>query len=90
MMVRYALTRAPKPRPPLTPEQIAEIETRAPRDEEIVYDEDCPELTDEQLRQFRRGNPRRRFYLQKFPAGGIIMKTNQSAFRRGSVRRKIC
>ena len=58
MMVRYALTRAPKPHPPLTPERIAEIETRAPRDEEIVYDEDCPELTDEQLRQFRRVNPR--------------------------------
>ena len=58
MIIQYALTRTPEPRPPLTPERIAEIEARAPRDEEIVYDEDCPELTDEQLRQFRRVNPR--------------------------------
>jgi hypothetical protein len=58
MIVRYATTRNPKPRRPLTPEEIAEIEARAPRDEDIVYDEDCPELTDEQLRQFRRVNPR--------------------------------
>ena len=42
----------------LTREQIAEIEARAPRDEDIVYDEDCPPMTDEQLRQFRRVNPR--------------------------------
>ena len=41
---------------PLTPEQIAEIEeaTKHP----IVFDEDCPEMTEEQLRQFRRVNPR--------------------------------
>ena len=58
MMVRYAIKLNRKPRQPLTPERIAEIEARAPRDEEIVYDEDCPEMTDEQLRQFRRVNPR--------------------------------
>ena len=53
MMVRYELKLDPKPRKPLTPEEIAEIEARAPRDEDIVYDEDCPKLTNEQLKQFR-------------------------------------
>ena len=46
------------PRKHLTREQIAEIEARAPRDEDIVYDEDCPPMTDEQLRQSKRVNPR--------------------------------
>lgn len=41
---------------PLTPEQIAEIEEAAKHP--IVFDEDCPEMTTEQLRQFRRVNPR--------------------------------
>lgn len=58
MIVRYELKLDPKPRKPLTPEEIAEIEARAPRDEDIVYDEDCPEMTDEQLKQFKRVNPR--------------------------------
>ena len=57
MIIKYALNVNPKPRPPLTPEEIAEIEARAPRDDEIVYDDDCPEMTDEQLRQFKRANP---------------------------------
>ena len=58
MMVRYELKPNPKPRKPLTPEEIAEIEARAPRDEDIVYDEDCPKMTDEQLKQFKRAKPR--------------------------------
>ena len=41
---------------PLTPEQIAEIEEAAKYP--IVFDEDCPEMTEEQLRQFRRVTPR--------------------------------
>ena len=40
---------------PLTPEQIAEIEEAAKYP--IVFDEDCPEMTEEQLRQFKRVNP---------------------------------
>ncbi len=57
MLIRRALNVNPKPRPPLTPEEIAAMEARAPRDDEIVYDEDCPEMTEEQLRQFKRVNP---------------------------------
>ena len=41
---------------PLTPEQIAEIEEAAKYP--IVFDEDCPEMTEEQLRQFKRVRPR--------------------------------
>lgn len=49
---------------PLTPEQIAEIEEAAKYP--IVFDEDCPEMTEEQLRQFRRVNPR--------PDGGGLLR----------------
>lgn len=38
-----------------TPEQIAMIE--AAKKLPVVYDEDCPEMTEEQLRQFKRVNP---------------------------------
>ena len=41
-----------------TPEQLEEI--RALKNRPIVFDEDCPELTDEQLKKFRRVNPRRK------------------------------
>lgn len=41
-----------------TPEQIEEI--RALKNRPIVFDEDCPELTDEELKEFRRVNPRRK------------------------------
>ncbi|MBR4544547.1 MAG: hypothetical protein IKO14_00995 [Oscillibacter sp.] len=51
MIVRYTLKRGT----PLTPEQIAEIEEAAKYP--IVFDEDCPEMTEEQLRQFKRVNP---------------------------------
>lgn len=52
MTVRYTLKRGQ----PLTPAQIAELD--ALQDRPIVFDEDCPETTEEQLRQFRRVNPR--------------------------------
>lgn len=58
MIVTYEIKINPKPRKPLTAEEIAAIEARAPRDEDIVYDEDCPEMTDEQLKQFKRVHPR--------------------------------
>ena len=40
---------------PLTPEQIAEIEEAAKYP--IVFDDDCPEMTPDQLAQFKRVNP---------------------------------
>ena len=52
MIVKSILTRDMKP----TPEQIAEIREAAKYP--IVFDEDCPEMTDEQLAQFRRVHPR--------------------------------
>ena len=58
MNVTYEIKINPKPRKPLTAEEIAAIEARAPRDEDIVYDDDCPEMTDEQLKQFKRVHPR--------------------------------
>ncbi len=59
MIVTYEIKINPKPHKPLTPEEIAAIEARAPRDEDIVYDDDCPEMTEEQLRQFKRVHPRK-------------------------------
>ena len=50
MTVRFTLKR----NTPLTPEQIAELD--ALEDRPIVFDEDCPEMTEEQLKQFRRVN----------------------------------
>ena len=41
----------------LTPEQKEEL--RALKDRPIVFDEDCPPQTPEQLKQFKRVNPRR-------------------------------
>ena len=52
MIVSYSITKDQKP----TPEQIAEIREAAKRP--IVYDDDCPEMTEEQLKQFRRVHPR--------------------------------
>ena len=43
---------------PLTDEQKAELEfLRNMSDDDIVYDEDCPKLTEEQLAKFKRVNP---------------------------------
>lgn len=52
MIVTYTITKDQKP----TPEQIERIREAAKRP--IVFDEDCPEMTDEQLRQFKRVHPR--------------------------------
>lgn len=46
---------------PLTPEQEAELDALSKMsDEDIVFDEDCPPQTPEQLKQFKRVNPRRK------------------------------
>lgn len=44
-----------QPGTPLTPEQIKRLDELKNRP--IVFDEDCPEMTEEQLRQFRRVHP---------------------------------
>ena len=46
---------------PLSEEEKAEIEAlKQMSDDDIVYDEDCPMLTEKQLKQFKRVNPRRK------------------------------
>ena len=46
---------------PLRPEQIERLKIlENMTDDDIVYDEDCPKLTDEQLKKFNRVNPRRK------------------------------
>ena len=46
---------------PLTPEQLERLKLlENMSDDDIVYDEDCPKLTDEQLKKFKRVNPRRK------------------------------
>lgn len=40
---------------PLTAEELKELEEATKRP--IVYDEDCPKLTKEQLKQFKRVTP---------------------------------
>ncbi len=51
-MERRIIYRGQKP----TPEQIERL--RALKNRPIVFDEDCPELTDEELKQFKRFYPR--------------------------------
>lgn len=56
-MVTYILRRGQ----PLDEEEKADLETlKQMSDDDIVYDEDCPKLTDEQLKKFKRVNPRRK------------------------------
>ena len=52
MLVQRIIYKGQKP----TPEQIEEIKKL--KDRPIVFDEDCPELTDEQLKKFKRFYPR--------------------------------
>ena len=56
LIVRRVIYEGQKP----TPEQIEEIRALKAENRPIVYDEEFPELTDEELKQFRRVNPRRR------------------------------
>ena len=44
---------------PLTPEQLERLKLlENMTDDDIVFDEDCPPQTDEQLKKFKRVNPR--------------------------------
>ena len=46
---------------PLTPEQLERLKLlENMTDDDIVYDEDCPPQTEEQLKKFKRVNPRRK------------------------------
>ena len=56
MIIRRVIYEGQKP----TPEQIAEIRALKAENRPIVYDDEFPELTDEELKQFRRVNPRRK------------------------------
>ena len=50
--IRVTIPKGTKP----TAEQIAEVRDASRRP--IIYDEDCPKQTPEQLKRFRRVNPR--------------------------------
>ena len=44
---------------PLSPEQLERLKLlENMSDDDIVFDEDCPPQTEEQLKQFKRVNPR--------------------------------
>ena len=46
---------------PLRPDQLERLKLlENMTDDDIVFDEDCPPQTDEQLKQFKRVNPRRK------------------------------
>ena len=46
---------------PLRPEQLERLKLLDDiKDEDIIYDEHCPKLTEEQLKKFQRVNPRRK------------------------------
>lgn len=46
---------------PLTPEQLERLKLlENMTDDDIVFDEDCPPQTEEQLKKFKRVNPRRK------------------------------
>ena len=55
MIIRRVIYEGQKP----TPKQIEEIRRLKAENRPIVYDDEFPELTDEELKQFRRVNPRR-------------------------------
>ena len=56
MIERRIIYRGQKP----TPEQIERLRALKAENRPIVYDDEFPELTDEQLKQFRRVNTRRK------------------------------
>ncbi len=56
MIIRRVIYEGQKP----TPEQIAEIRALKAENRPILYDDEFPELTDEELKEFRPVHPRRK------------------------------
>ncbi|MBQ6006619.1 MAG: hypothetical protein IJT57_04290 [Selenomonadaceae bacterium] len=56
MIVQRVIYKGQKP----TPEQIERLRALKAENRPIVYDDEFPELTDEELKEFRRVNPRRK------------------------------
>lgn len=56
IMERRIIYRGQKP----TPEQVERLRALKAENRPIVYDDEFPELTDEELKEFRRVNPRRK------------------------------
>ncbi|MBQ3337898.1 MAG: hypothetical protein IJG80_10895 [Selenomonadaceae bacterium] len=56
MIVRRVIYEGQKP----TPEQVERLRALKAENRPIVYDDEFPELTDEELKQFKRVNPRRK------------------------------
>ncbi|MBE8951083.1 MAG: hypothetical protein SR3Q1_10910 [Quinella sp. 3Q1] len=56
MIIRRVIYEGQKP----TPEQIKEIRALKAQNRPIVFDDEFPELTDEELKEFRPVNPRRK------------------------------
>ena len=55
MIIRRVIYEGQKP----TLEQVERLRALEAENRPIVYDDEFPELTDEELKQFRRVNPRR-------------------------------
>ena len=55
MVVRRVIYEGQKP----TPEQVERLRALKAENRPIVYDDEFPELTDEELKQFRHSYPRR-------------------------------
>lgn len=56
MIIQRVIYEGQKP----TPEQIEEIRALKAQNRPILYDDEFPELTDEELKQFKRVNPRKK------------------------------
>ena len=56
MIIQRVIYEGQKP----TPEQIAEIRALKAENRPILYDDEFPELTDEELKEFRPVHPRRK------------------------------
>lgn len=56
MIVQRVIYEGQKP----TPEQLERLRALKAENRPIVYDDEFPELTDEELKQFKRVNPRRK------------------------------